>query len=67
MIYRIPIFLAVVCFGSSPNPSRHQVASFSQSSCVLPVELSEGRAREEGDGQLDMEPNSTTVRKPGTL
>jgi hypothetical protein len=49
MIYRGPSFLAVVCFDSSPNLSRQQFASFSQSSFVSPVELSEGRGVE-GDG-----------------
>ncbi len=56
MIYRVPGFLAVVT--SSPHPiplSRQQVVSLSQSSCVLPVELTDGRGWE-GVGE---EPNHT--------
>ncbi len=47
MIYRGPGFLSVEWFGSSPAPffphSRQQVVSLSQSSCVSPVELTDGR------------------------
>ncbi len=45
MIYRGPVFLAVVWFGSSPTPShlfRQQFVSLSQSSCVSPVLLIQG-------------------------
>jgi hypothetical protein len=41
MIYRGPGFLAVVLFGSSPCTPF--VVSLSQSSCVSPVELTNGR------------------------
>jgi hypothetical protein len=43
--------------------SRAQVFSLSQSSCVSPVELTDGRGRE-GEGE---EPNHTTARKPSPL
>jgi hypothetical protein len=46
MIYRGAGFLAVRRFGYSPTPSplsRQQLVFLSQSSCVLPVELTEGR------------------------
>ncbi len=46
MINRGPGFLAVVWFDSSPTPSplsRQQVVSLSQSSCVSPIELTDGR------------------------
>jgi hypothetical protein len=51
MIYPGPGFLAVVWFGSCPTPSplffRQQILSFSQSSCVSPVEaLTDGREKE---------------------
>ncbi len=48
MNYRLPGFLAVVWFGSSPHPVplfHQQVVSLSQSSCVSPVELTDGRGR----------------------
>ncbi len=45
-----------------PPPSREQVVYLSQSSCVSPVELSEG----EGEG-VGEEPNHTTARKPYPL
>jgi hypothetical protein len=48
MIYRGPGFLAV---------------SLSQSSCVSPVELTDGRGGEEEDEEA----NHTTARKPGPL
>jgi hypothetical protein len=62
MIYREPGILAVVGFGSTPAPShfsRQQVASLSQSSCVSPVQLTEGRE----DGGSGVEPNHTAARK----
>ncbi len=44
IIYRGLDFLAVVWFGCSPTPlSRQQVFSLSQSSCVSPVKLTDGR------------------------
>ncbi len=46
-----------------PSLSRQQVVSLSQSSCVSPVELFDGR---EGGG-LGEKPNHTTARKPGSL
>jgi hypothetical protein len=48
---------------SPPPPSCQQVASLSQSSCVSPVELTDGIA---GGGE-EKEPNHTTARKPGPL
>ncbi len=42
MIYRGPSFLAVTWFGSLP-PSRQQAVSLSQSACVSPDELTDGR------------------------
>ncbi len=61
MIYRIPSFLAVVWFGSTPAPSplfRQQIVSFSVFLCVA------GPAywREGGEG-AGVEPNHTTSRK----
>jgi hypothetical protein len=50
MIYRVPGFLAVVLFGSTPTPSCQQVASLSQSSCVLPQ-------TERGGERVSVEPN----------
>jgi len=44
---------------SPPHPQ--EVASLSQSSCVSPIELTEGRKR------VGEEPNHTTTRKPGPL
>ncbi len=44
MIYRGPGFLVAVWLGSSPTASRRQqVVSLSQSPCVSPVELTDGR------------------------
>ncbi len=47
MIYRGPGFLAVVRFGSSPTPSHplfpQPLVSLSQSSCLSPVDLTDGR------------------------
>ncbi len=45
MIHRGPGFLAVIWFSSSPHlpPPRQQVVSLTRSSCVSPVELTEGR------------------------
>ncbi len=67
IIYRGPGFLAVVWFGSTQPTSlplsRQQVASLSQSSCVSPVELADGR---EGEG-VGVEPNHIPKRKPGPL
>jgi hypothetical protein len=52
MICRGPGFLAVVLLGSSPTPyppfSRQKLVSLSQSSCVSPVELTDGRGGEPG-------------------
>jgi hypothetical protein len=49
MIYRGPGFLAVVWLAPSPPPFPvRQVVSLSQSSCVSPVELTDGR----GGGQI---------------
>jgi hypothetical protein len=51
---------------SSPTPRppfRQQVASLSQSSCLSPVELTDGRGGEE----VGEEPNKTKARKPGPL
>jgi hypothetical protein len=65
-IYIVPSFIAVEWLGSSPTPSplsRQQVVSLSQSSCVSPVELTDGRVWE-GAGE---EPNHTRTRKPGPL
>ncbi len=61
IIYRGPGFLAVFWFGHSPRPlpppAGEQVVSLSQSSCVSPVELTDG-IRERGG--VDEEPNHTT-------
>ncbi len=44
MTFRGPGFLGVVRFGSSPpSLSRQQIVSLSQSSCVSPVHLNDGR------------------------
>jgi hypothetical protein len=67
MIYKVPDFLAVVGFGSSPIPPlppgspvrRPQVVSLSQSSCVSPGELTDGRR---GGGSVGEEPNNTTAQ-----
>jgi hypothetical protein len=67
MIYRGPGFLAVVRFGSSPNPLPlldQQVVSLSQSFCVLPVELTDRGGGGRGAGE---ELNHTMARKPGLL
>jgi hypothetical protein len=53
MIYRGTGFLAVLLFGSSRtlfSPSRQQAVSLSQSSCVSPVELTDGRKAGKGVG-----------------
>ncbi len=58
MIYRGPGFIAVVWFGSSPNPSPSRprppsvscLVSLSQSSCISPVELTDGRGGRGGGG-----------------
>jgi hypothetical protein len=59
MIYREPGFLAVVWFGPPPSPSP---VSLSQSSCVSPDELNDGR----GGGGLE-KPNRTTARNCSTI
>ncbi len=51
IIYRGPVFIAVVWFGSSSTSyllylSRQQVVSLSQSSCVSLVQLGDGRGEE---------------------
>jgi hypothetical protein len=63
MIYRGPGFLAVVWFGSSTmHPlSRQKFVSLSQSSCVSPVELTDGRGGLEGVGE---EPNYKKKSNP---
>jgi hypothetical protein len=51
----------------SPPPftlSRQHAVSLLQSSCVLPVRLTDGERGREGVGE---EPNHTTARKPGPL
>ncbi len=47
MIYRGPVFLAVVWFGSSPTPLPPSVSKISQPFCVSTIELTDGR---EGKG-----------------
>ncbi len=69
MINRGPGFLAVVIWPFSrplltPSPSRQQVVSLSQSSCVSSDELTDGRG---GGGVSGEEPNHTTARKSGPL
>jgi hypothetical protein len=66
-IYRGKGFLVLVCFGSLPltplSPvTRQQVVSLSQSSCVPPVELTDGR----GCGRVGEESNHI-ARMPGPL
>ncbi len=56
-------------YDSAPRPppiplSRQQVISFSQSSCVSPVELTDRRG---GKGVHGQEPNHKTARKPGPI
>jgi hypothetical protein len=66
MIYRGPGILASYNLAPPPSPlpvPRQQVYSFSPSSCVSPVELTDGRGGEE----VEEEPNPTTARKPGLL
>ncbi len=48
--------------GPPPPPCRQQVISHSQSSCVSPVELTDGR----GGGGVREELNHATTRKPRT-
>jgi len=53
MVYRGPEFLAVIVFGSLAHsllhpPSRQQVVSASQTSCVLPAEVTDGKGGLEG-------------------
>jgi hypothetical protein len=57
---RGPGFLAVLGFGSSPPPplSRQQFVSLPKSSCVWPVEITDGIGRAE----YGEEPNHTTTR-----
>ena len=62
-IYRVPGFPPVVWFGTPPLPSRQHVVSLSQTSCVSPVELTDGM----GGGGGRKEPNHMTARKPGPL
>jgi hypothetical protein len=64
MTYRGPGFLAFVRFGSTPNPQsptlREQVVSLSQSSCLSPVALSDGRGGG-GDKSFDREDARSSV------
>ncbi len=67
MIYRDQAFLWLyIRLLAYPHPllSRQQVVSLSKSSCVSPVELTDGRG---GGGGVGEEPNYTTARKPGPL
>jgi hypothetical protein len=66
MIYRGPGFLVRRMIWLRPYPEyplREQVDSLSPSSCVSPVELTDG-VKGRGAGE---EPNHTTARKPGPL
>ncbi len=57
-------------YNLSPCPplplSREQDVSLSQSSCVSPIELTDG-ARRAGEGMGEEEPYHTTAGKPGPL
>jgi hypothetical protein len=50
-------------YDSAPRPSTEKVVSLSRSSCVPPVELTDGGVGA-GSGR---EPNHTPARKPGLL
>jgi hypothetical protein len=63
MIYRGLGFLTVLWFGSTPAPpplSQQQIPSLSQSSCVSPVHLTDGRGG--GGEEAGVEPSHTTGR-----
>jgi hypothetical protein len=64
IIYRGPGFLAFALFSSSSTPIPSGIVSFSQSSCVPPVELTKVIGGGRGVGK---ELNHTTARKPVPL
>jgi hypothetical protein len=65
MLYRDQFFCSRICSSPTPSPplSSQEVVSLSQSSCVSPIELTDGRR----GGGGSKEPNHTAARKSGPL